>query len=64
MSVRWAPVWRKTESSVSPAHEVIKKTEAKHPLLYKSHTSLAGTKTQKKLSRERIMKQDWRVANW
>lgn len=49
---------------VSPAHEVIKKTEAKHPQLYKSHISLAGTKTQKKLSREHIMKQDWRVANW
>lgn len=49
---------------VSPAHEVIKKTEAKHPQLHKSHISLAGTKTQKKLSREHIMKQDWRVANW
>lgn len=49
------PVWGKSKSSISPVHEVIKKTEAKHSLLYKSHTSLAGTKTQKKLSRERIL---------
>lgn len=58
----WAFV-RQVESSISPAHEVIK-TEAKHPLLYKSHTLLPGTEIQKKLSREHIMKQDWRVANW
>lgn len=39
-------------------------TEAQHPLLYKSHTLLAGTKTQKMSSSEGFMKQDWRVSNW
>lgn len=62
--VRHEPLQCKSKSSISPAYEVIKKTEPQHPLLYKSHISLAGTKTQKKLSCERIMKQDWRVANW
>jgi len=43
------PVWGKSKRAISPAHEVIKKAEAKHSLLYKSHTLLAGTKTQKEV---------------
>lgn len=58
------PARGRSTSSIPPAHEVMMKTEAKHPLLYKSHISLAGTKTQKKLSRGHITKQDWRAANW